>query len=181
VLKGGEMEAWRRVMILASVALTSALTFSSLAPRQGLYADEVKWESHQVIGKTSDGKIKYDLVWNEPYLIEGEMQHELTPFFKPKGSCSWRFSEDFSTIHATVEVPMGNPNYELIRVNNTNTYKGIWEAGFPRGTQEMILAIYPDKMVGVMGGLDFLVKIMPALTEGEVPPELHFIFEEEAV
>jgi hypothetical protein len=166
-----------KVMIIASVALIFTSAFPSLASSQP-YAGGLNWKSHEVIGETSDGKIKYDLTWNEPHLIEGEIQHKLTPFFKPKGSCTWKFTEDFSKICATIQVPMGNPNYELIRVDNTNTYKGVWEAGFPRGTQEMALTIYPDKMAGVIGGLDFLLGVMPPLTEEEIPPELHFVFEE---
>jgi hypothetical protein len=29
-----------------------------------------------------------------------------------------------------------------------------------------------------MGNLDFPLEIMPPLTEAEIPPELHFVFEE---
>jgi hypothetical protein len=56
----------------------------------------------------------------------------------------------------------------------------MWEAGFPRGTQEMALTIYPDKITGAMGNFDFLLEIIPPLTEAEVPPELRFIFQESA-
>jgi hypothetical protein len=144
-------------------------------------AGQFKWEIRKVAGKSEIplglGKIKYDLVWKEPYLLEGTAQHEFTPLFKPEGSCTWRFNEDFSQIHVAMEIPLGNPEYELIRVEGTNDYKGVWDTGL-RGIFRVTLAIYPDKMVGTIGPLGFLLKITPPLLEGEVPTGLHFIFEE---
>jgi hypothetical protein len=74
-----------------------------------------------------------------------------------------------------------NPDYELIRVDNTQTYKGIWEIGSIMGTWEITLAIYPDRMEGSGGGKPLCLKITPPLAPEEVPPGLQFIFEEEAV
>jgi hypothetical protein len=177
------MKTWR-VMILASAALTFALTFP-LAPTQSYTAEpELNWKSHQVIGsgKTSVGKIKYKLVWKEPHLLEGTAQHEVLPFLKPKSPCTWRFAEDFSHIQVTIETKMmGNPSYTLTRVNTTNTYQGVWEAGFPVGTHEMTLTIYPNQMLGSVGDQQLCLKITPPLAPEEVPPGLQFIFEEEAV
>jgi hypothetical protein len=182
-LKGIEMKIWRRVVILTLVGLASTLTFSPLASNQSS-ADEFKWENHKVIGsgRTSVGKMKYKLVWKEPHLLEGTARHEITPFLKPKSSCTWRFSEDFGKICCTTKVPMGgNPNYELIRVDKTKIYKGVWKMGSPMGKWEMTLAIYPDRVEGSGGGKPLSLKIIPPLSPEEVPLELQFIFEEDVV
>ena len=173
----------KRITIFSLMALTFGLALlpSAWGEEVNSSGQNLTWESREVAGKSEIplglGKIKYDLVWKEPYLLEGTAQHEFTPLFKPEGSCTWRFNEDFSKIHVAMEIPLGNPEYELIRVKDTNDYKGVWDTGL-RGVFGVTLAIYPDKMVGTIGPLGFLLKITPPLSEEEVPAGLHFIFEE---
>jgi hypothetical protein len=175
------MKTYHRLIVVSLVVLS--LAFSSLASGQS-YADEgeFKWESHEVIGssRTPVGRLNWHLAWKEPHLLEGTVQHEITAFFlsmKPTCLCTWRFTEDFSKLWITAEVPMAN-KCELVRMDKAMTYEGVWETGFPMGKYEMSLIIYPDRIEGSGGGQELFLQIIPPLSPEEVPPGLRFIFEE---
>jgi hypothetical protein len=181
----------KRWKVAASVALVLILAFPFSAEGKATPNKVYPWENHRVVGsggKTPVGELIYNLVWNEPHLLEGTVEHKiaLPPRFPlaAKSPCTWRFTEDFFQICVTMQVPLGNQNYELVRVDDTKTYKGVWGVGCPMGAWEqrweMSLTIYPDRMEGSGGGQELLFKITPPLAEREVPPQFRFIFEEDA-
>jgi len=177
------MKTSKRLVAVGLVALSFALAFASLASGQSYAGEsEFKWESHEVIGgsRTPVGGLNWHLVWKEPHLLEGTVQHEITAFFlsmKPTCPCTWKFSQDFSQLCITAEIPMAG-KCELVRVDNTTTYEGAWEMPFPMGKYEMSLTIYPDRIEGSGGGQELFCQIVPPRSPEEVPPGLRFIFDE---